>query len=191
VTHGASGFFGIPVTSVFGVQLSGFSAGYYTCLVLLTLTTLFVWRFSRTFAARAMLAVRFDDFAAESMGINAFFTRQLAMALSGVLAGFAGAILVATAVFVAPGNFNLLASFNIGLWVIIGGMASIPGAIAAGGLITLLTEEFRFLSHVSVGLLGVLVLIAVYTRGGVLSDLVADRVARRHGRRMTSEAPHA
>jgi branched-chain amino acid transport system permease protein len=182
VTHGAEGFLGIPTIELFGIALSGFKPGYYACLVLLLVIVIFLALFTTTFAGRAMLAVRFDPLAAQSMGINVLYTRQLSMALSGALAGLSGAVLVATVLIIEPNNFNLVESFNPALWVIIGGMASVAGAVFAGGLIVFVTQEFQSIAEYSVGLSGIVVLLAVYFRGGLFGDLLADRLARRRAR---------
>jgi branched-chain amino acid transport system permease protein len=183
VTRGAEGFLGIPQISIFGVTLSGFTEGYYACLVLVIVMVVFLALFTTTFAGRAMLAVRFDELAAQSMGVHLLYTRQLSMALSGAAAGMSGSILVATVLLIEPNNFNLTESFSPSLWVIIGGMASIPGAIFAGGLLTLVTQEFQSIAKYSIGLTGVIVLLAVYFRGGVFADLYQEWLARRHARR--------
>ncbi len=183
VTRGREGFFGIPPVSVLGVSLDNFKSAYFAVLALLVVTYLVVRRFARTFAGRAMLAVRFDELAARAMGVNVPFTKLLAMAFSSALAGLAGAFLTATVLFIQPSDFDIISSFNISLWVIIGGMASLPGAVIVGGVLAFVTEEFRSLSDYRVGLMGVIVLAAVYFRGGVVSDLVTTRVARRRAGR--------
>jgi branched-chain amino acid transport system permease protein len=182
VTHGAEGFLGIPTVSLFGAPLSGFENGYYTCLVLVVLIVGFLALFTTTFAARAMLAIRYDELAAQSMGIEVLYTRQLSMALSGACAGLSGAALVGTVLLIEPNNFNLVASFNISLWVIIGGMASVPGAVFAGALITFVTQEFGSIAKYSTGLTGIVVLLSVYFRGGVVADIVSEKLARRRAR---------
>jgi branched-chain amino acid transport system permease protein len=185
VTHGVEGFLGIPPITLFGTQLSGFTPGYYTTLTLLALIVVFGALFTTTFAGRAMLAVRFDPLAAQSMGINVLYTRQLSMGLSGALAGLSGSVLVATVLLIEPNNFSLVESFNPSLWVIIGGMASVVGAVFAGALIVFVTQEFQSIADYSVGLTGLIVLLSVYFRGGVVRDLVSDRLARRRVRRET------
>jgi branched-chain amino acid transport system permease protein len=185
VTHGVEGFLGIPPISLAGAQLSGFTPGYYTTLTLLAVIVVFAALFTTTFAGRAMLAVRFDSLAAQSMGINVLYTRQLSMGLSGALAGLSGAVLVATVLLIEPNNFSLVESFNPSLWVIIGGMASIVGAVFAGALIVFVTQEFQSIADYSVGLTGLIVLLSVYFRGGVIRDLVSDRMARRRAREAT------
>lgn len=183
VTKGREGYFGIPQLSLFGMEIDSTEAGYYACLGLLVVTWLVVARFVRTFAARAMLAVRYDEVAAEVMGINVRFTKLLGMALSGALAGMAGSFLVATVLFVKPSSFDLVSSFNIMLWVIIGGMASLSGAVIVAGGLTLVIEEFRELYEYRVGVVGVVVLVAVFYRGGVFGDWLAKARGRRRDRR--------
>lgn len=187
VTHGVEGFLDIPTISLFGQVLSGFKPGYYTTLILLVLIVGFVALLTTTFAGRAMLAVRFDPLAAESMGINVLYTRLLSMGLSGALAGIAGSVLVATVLIIEPNNFNLIESFNTSLWVIIGGMASLPGTVFAAGIITFAMGEFQFLADYSVGLIGIVVLVAVFLRGGVVRDLIEEIMVRRRVRREVAE----
>lgn len=182
VTRGREGFFGIPLQSLFGVEINSSATGYYACLFLLTVTIVVVALFTRTFAARAMLAVRYDEVAARMMGINVAFTKLLAMAMSGGLAGMVGSFLVATVLFVKPSDFNLVASFEVMLWVIIGGMARLLGAVFTAAGLTQITEEFRQLFEYRVGLVGIVVLVAVFFRGGVLGDWIATARGRRRDR---------
>jgi branched-chain amino acid transport system permease protein len=179
VTRGREGFFGIPPQSLFGLDINNFERGYYAALFLLTLTVVIVWRFGRTFASRAMLAIRFDEAAAAANGIDIRFTKLLAMGLSSALAGLAGSILVACVLFIRPGDFDLLKSWDISLWVIIGGMANLPGVVIIGTLLAVVTEGFRSISEYRIGLMGLLVLVAVLLRGGVFRDLWNARIARK------------
>jgi branched-chain amino acid transport system permease protein len=182
LTRGREGFFGIPPQSLFGIAINNFERGYYAALFVLVLTVVIVWRFGRTFATRAMLAVRFDEAAAAASGIDVRFTKLLAMALSSALAGLCGSVLVATLLFIRPGDFDLLKSWDISLWVIIGGMASLPGVVGSAFLLAIVTEGFRSLADYRIGLMGLLVLIAVFLRGGVFRDVWNARVARRAAR---------
>jgi len=189
VTKGREGYFGIPETSIFGMPIDSNRTGYYACLGLLAVTWVIVARFTRTYAARSMLAVRYDEVAAAVMGVNVKANKLAAMALSGALAGLAGSFLVATYLFVKPSSFDFAASFNILLWVIIGGMASLRGAVVVASGLTLFTEEFRSLHQYRTGLLGLVVLVAVFHRGGVLSDWYADARGRHRDRKEVRGAP--
>jgi branched-chain amino acid transport system permease protein len=182
VTRGREGFFGIPTQSLFGIPIDSFQKGYYAALFVLVVTVVIVWRFGRTFASRAMLAIRFDEAAAAANGVDIRFTKLLAMGLSSALAGMAGSILVATLLFIRPGDFDLLKSWDISLWVIIGGMANLPGVVGIAGLLAIVTEGFRGISEFRIGLMGLLVIVAVFLRGGVFRDLWNQRVARKAAR---------
>jgi branched-chain amino acid transport system permease protein len=182
VTRGREGFFGIPSQSLFGIPIDNFEKGYYAALFMLVLTVVIVWRFGRTFASRAMLATRFDEAAAAANGIDIRFTKLFAMTFSSALAGLAGSILVATLLFIRPGDFDLLKSWDISLWVIIGGMANLSGVVAIATLLAVVTEGFRSIAEVRIGLMGLLVLVAVFLRGGVFRDVWNQRIARRAAR---------
>lgn len=172
ITHGREGFANIPIVSLFGFTLDNVTSYYYSTLIVLLLTWLLVARLTGTFAGRAMLAVRHDEIAARAMGINVAFTKLLALTTSSMIAGVGGAFLVATIGYITPLNFDLLPSFNPTIYVIMGGMTNLRGIAVAVALITVVTEELRSIAQFSLALLGIVVLIAVFYRGGVLRDLV-------------------
>lgn len=177
LTRGREGFFGIPVLDLFGISFGEPEAGYYMVLTLLAVIYLFVHRVVHGFVGRAMLVVRYDDIAARSMGIKPLRIRFTAMILSSGLAGVAGGFLVATIQFISPADFNFDSSFIMSLYVIIGGMASLPGAVLVAFVFTILNEQFRGVSDYSVGLVGLTVLLIVFLRGGVFRDMIHRRSA--------------
>jgi branched-chain amino acid transport system permease protein len=172
LTRGREGFFGLPPLDFVGLSFNDPINVYYLCLGLLTLVYVCVHRVTRGFLGRAMLVVRYDEVAARSIGIRPFTMRATAMVLSSALAGLAGAFLVGTLQFISPGDFDFDSSFLMSLYVIIGGMASLGGAVIVTFVFTLLNEEFRGISDYSVGLSGIAVLVAVFIRGGVVRDRV-------------------
>lgn len=180
LTRGREGFFGIPILNLFGLSFGDPQTGYYLVLGLLVVMYLFVHRVTRGFLGRSMLVVRYDDVAARSMGINPFKIRMTAMVLSSSLGGVAGGFLVATIGFIAPADFNFNSSFLLSLYVIIGGMASLPGAVLVTLIFTVLNEQFRGISDYSVGLVGLAVLLATFIRGGVIRDALQGRKASRN-----------
>lgn len=178
LTRGREGFFGIPMLDLFGFSFGDPETGYYLVLTLLAVVYLLVHRITRGFLGRAMLVVRYDDVAARSMGIKPLRIRLTGMILSSALAGVAGGFLVATIQFISPADFNFDSSFIMSLYVIIGGMASLPGAVLVTLVFTVLNEQFRSISDYSVGLVGITVLLIVFLRGGVFRDLLHRRSAR-------------
>lgn len=179
LTRGREGFYGIPALDLFGLSFGDPTTAFYLCLGLLAVLYAIVARIAKGFLGRAMLVVRYDDIAARSMGVRPLAVRTTAMILSSAMAGVAGAFLTATIQFISPSDFNFDASFLLSLYVIIGGMASLPGAVVVAVLFTLLNEEFRSLSDYSVGLTGLAVVIAVFLRGGVIRGYIDERRAHR------------
>lgn len=180
LTRGREGLFGLPEMSFLGLDFDNPVHTYYICIAVLAVVYLFVSRISRSFLGRAMLVVRYDDIAARSMGINPFKIRALALVLSSAPAGLAGAMLVGALQFIQPTDFGFDSSFTFSIYVIIGGMASLPGAVVVAAGFTALNEKFTEISDYRVGLIGVVVLAVVFWRGGVIKDAVQWFIRDRH-----------
>ena len=166
-TRGREGFSGIPEVTLFGVTIDTVTKSYYATLGLFVVCSFLVSRIARSFAGRAMLAVRHDEAAAAMQGISVMYTKLLALGLSAGVAGMAGAFLVAAVLFVSPANFDVLASLNPTIYVMIGGASIAGSALAAGGMV-FVGEQFRTVAEYRLGILGLLVLVAVMIRGGVI-----------------------
>jgi branched-chain amino acid transport system permease protein len=123
---------GIPSFSTFGWVYS------------FTLVTIFiVWRMLKTSQGRAMLSVREDEIAAQSMGVNTTSTKVRAFVLSAFLAGVGGGLFAHFLKFINPATFDLNRSFEMIIMVVMGGMGSVTGAVFAGGFLTFLREALR------------------------------------------------
>lgn len=177
LTRGREGFSGIPEVQLFGVTIDTVTKSYFATLGLFIFCSLLVNRVARSFTGRAMLAVRHDEAAAAMQGISVSYTKLLALAISAGVAGVAGAFLVAAVLFVSPANFDVLASLNPTIYGMIGG-ASIPGSAIAAGALVFVGEQFRGIAEYRLGILGVLVLVAVFVRGGVIPDAFGHLRAR-------------
>lgn len=186
ITRGREGFFGLPKMTLLGLDFNKPVHSYYLCLGLLAVIYVLVHRTSRSFLGRSMLVIRYDELAAQSLGMKPLKMRVLTMVISSSLAGLAGAFLVGSIQFISPGDFDFDPSFMMSLYVIIGGMASLPGAVLVAFGFTLLNEQARGLSDYSVGIVGLTVLIAVFIRGGVARDVVhrmREKIQKKRGKR--------
>jgi branched-chain amino acid transport system permease protein len=92
---------------------------------------------------RGFLAVRDDEIAAEAMGISTTRYKVTAFVVSAFFAGIAGGLYAHFITFIAPEGFNFLKSVDIVVMVILGGMGSTPGVVAAAILLTVLNEFLR------------------------------------------------
>lgn len=97
-------------------------------------------------AGLAADAVRDDDEAARSIGINVVAVRLLSFAWGALIAGVAGALFAHYALYIESGNFNFLISANAVLFVILGGVQTVWGAVVGAIILSLLPEGLRFLS---------------------------------------------
>ncbi|MDL2218782.1 branched-chain amino acid ABC transporter permease [Ruminococcaceae bacterium OttesenSCG-928-O06] len=112
----------------------------------------FVIFFSYTFgtsrSGRAVLAIREDEIAAESSGINTTYYKLLAFVLSAFFVGIAGGMYAHQIGIIAPGKFDFNRSVEILMMVVLGGMGSITGAVISATALTALPELLRSLGKV-------------------------------------------
>jgi branched-chain amino acid transport system permease protein len=135
-------FFGIPFTNgeggfaaTFGLEFNGMHRiifFYYLILALALLTNFVTMRLRKLPVGRAWEALREDEIACRSLGINTTNTKLTAFALGAMFGGFAGSFFAVRQGFVSPESFNFLESAIILAIVVLGGMGSQIGvAIAA------------------------------------------------------------
>lgn len=166
VTKGTFGISSIPKATLFGIPFDATAGGFaklfnlpissayykiflfYLILALCMLTAYVTIRLRRMPIGRAWEALREDEIACRSLGINTVTTKLTAFATGAMFAGFAGSFFAARQGFVSPESFVFLESAVILAIVVLGGMGSLTGiAIAAivmvGG--TELLREMSFL----------------------------------------------
>jgi len=136
VTNGALGLKGIPpiinLWWTFGLAL-------ITIIVILSLIN--------SSYGRALKAIREDEIAAESMGINLFKHKVLAFIIGAFFAGIGGGLLANLLGTIDPLMFRFTLTFNILLIIVLGGMGSVTGTIIAAFVITIAGEALRFLDE--------------------------------------------
>jgi branched-chain amino acid transport system permease protein len=148
-TAGDGGFakmFGLPMSSVYYKIFL-----YYLILLLALLTAWVTIRLRRMPIGRAWEALREDEIACRSLGINTTTTKLTAFATGAMFGGFAGSFFAARQGFVSPESFVFLESAIILAMVVLGGMGSLVGiAIAAAVMIggTELLRELEFLKRI-------------------------------------------
>lgn len=107
-------------------------------------TVLFVANLLRGSFGRAIISIREDEIAAESMGIYTFKYKTLTFFFGAAFAGLAGALFSHTTQFISPTNFVFMQSVIILLMIILGGLGSTTGAIVGAIVLTVLPEFLRF-----------------------------------------------
>ena len=102
---------------------------YYFCLLVMLVMFALAWNLLRGRIGRAMVAIRDQHVAAEAMGVNTAMVKSLAFGVSAMYTGIAGALGAIAIQFVAPDSFNIFLSITFLVGIVVGGLASIPGAI--------------------------------------------------------------
>jgi branched-chain amino acid transport system permease protein len=129
---------------IFGVDFSG-PQKYYYALLLITLAIIAVnVRLQDSRIGRAWEAIREDEIAAKSMGINTRNIKLLAFAMGASFGGLAGGLFASIQGFISPESFSLLESIMVVSMVVLGGMGNIAGVILGAVLLTGLPEVIRF-----------------------------------------------
>ena len=127
LTGGTPGLMGIPKYSTFTVV--------YIAVIL---TCVLIHMMMKSRHGRAILSIRENEIAAEACGIHVTYYKVMAFAVSAFFAGIAGALYAGFQGLLVPGSFNFMASINILVMVVLGGMGSMIGAIIAAAVLTAL-----------------------------------------------------
>ena len=159
----AEGLSGIPFLSIGGFAFNTPFRRYFLvwtfCLIILLISQNIV----RSRTGRALRAIHGNEAAAESIGINITQFKVKVFVLSAVYASLAGSLFAHHMPSISPQPFDFLASVKLVVMAVIGGLASIWGAIFGAGTITILSEELLVrltqLAPVAYGLILVLVMI--------------------------------
>ncbi len=171
-SFGPSGIANIPRPSLpgfdFGLKQST-NLTYYIILVFVIVTIFVVRRLEDSRLGRSWVAMREDEIASESMGIDIAKAKLAAFALGAFWAGVAGVIFAGKTTFINPASFTMWESIIVLCMVVLGGLGSIPGVIAGALIMTLLPEYLRAFSELRMIIFGaVLVLMMVFKPGGII-----------------------
>ena len=115
--------------SLFGQPLSPDRWLYFFTLAVTAVMFVLAWNLLRGRVGRALVAIRDHPIAATAMGINLPIFKSLAFGVSAAFTGVAGALGAVVVAFVSPDSFTVNLSIFLLVGVVVGGLASIPGAI--------------------------------------------------------------
>ncbi|MDH3319574.1 MAG: branched-chain amino acid ABC transporter permease [Betaproteobacteria bacterium] len=113
----------------FGLPLNADQWLYFFTLAVAVLMFVLAWNMLRGRVGRAMVAIRDHHIAAEAMGVNTAMVKSLTFGVSAMYTGIAGALGAIAIQYVAPDSFNFFLSIMFLVGIVVGGLASISGAI--------------------------------------------------------------
>ena len=136
ITKGTQGMNPIGLPEVLGVQFAVDPVPWYYLIVTVLLISVVITSRLRTARiGRAWAAMREDEVAAASMGINLVTTKLFAFSLGASFSGFAGSIWASYLQVIAPEQFDFSVSIFVLCMIILGGLGNIGGVIAGGVLL--------------------------------------------------------
>lgn len=163
-THGALGVTGIPPLSAFGYEATSARAVYWICLAALVAFALLQSRLAASHIGRTLRALRDDEVAARSHGVEIARYKSLAFAFAGFGEGVSGAISAHLFSYLNNQTFDSQLSLLAVTMAILGGMGNILGAIVGALALVTLPEVFRFAAEYRILIYGVVLLLLVRFR---------------------------
>ena len=139
---GAAGFKGIPHHTTFA-----------WVFFIMLFTLFFIKNFVNSNHGRACLAIRENEIAAESMGVNTTKYKVMAFTIGAAVAGVAGGLFAHCFYLISPASFTFMQTFNYLIMVVMGGLGSITGSIAGAFVVTFISAalaswpEFRMIIY--------------------------------------------
>jgi len=178
-------FFGLDYSSIHRIVFL-----YYLILLLALATNAFTIRIRKLPIGRAWEALREDEIACRSLGINPTNTKLTAFAIGAMFGGFAGSFFATRQGFISPESFTFIESAVILAIVVLGGMGSQIGVVVAAVLLIGGTEVFRELEEYRMLAFGAaMVAIMVWRPRGLLAHREPTLRLVRRRRKSDKEAP--
>ncbi len=182
-TGGSQGIILSKPRAPFGLPLSPDQWLYFLALAVLAVLLLVGWNLLRGRTGRAIVAIRDNPIAAEAMGVNSALYKSLTFGVSACYTGIAGAIGGLAVAFVAPDTFNVFLSITFLVGIVIGGLASVSGALFGALFIQFVPNYAQDISKAAPwAIYGVFLIGFMYVMPRGVSGflrLVAGRIRRR------------
>jgi branched-chain amino acid transport system permease protein len=177
VTGGPSGLTGIPKLAVLGRVVSSDQAYYYVVWATVLLLFVLAQNLVRSRVGRALRAIHTSETAAAVLGVDTERFKIGVFILSGFYAAVAGALYAHYVTFVSPGTFGFHTSIQLVTMVVVGGMASLWGAVAGATFLTALPEALRAIEDYDILVYGAMLILCMMFLPGGLAEGV-ERWAR-------------
>ncbi len=180
ITGGTPGLLNIPKYSGFFVV---FAAVAVTCYVIHTIM--------HSRHGRAILSIRDNEISADACGINLTYYKVFTFAVSAFFAGVAGALYAGYQGSLFPKSFDFMASINILVMVVLGGMGSMLGSAVAATVLTALPLVMQSLSEYRMVIYSLLLIIVMifkpsglmgqydFSFTGIIENIMNGRLFRR------------
>ena len=178
ITGGFGGFFNIPKPGFGDFVFDDNFKFYYIFLAVMLIILAITYRLRLSPLGRIWISMGDNEDLSSSLGINIFFHKLLAFAVGSFFAGIAGSLYAAYANFISPESFTLRHTIYYLSILIVGGLESISGAIAATVIFTLFSSYLMALYPWDMVIFGLIIVLFVNLIPGGLGerfDLLRNR----------------
>lgn len=160
-TGGAQGLTGFASAQLMQMSKHEFSAYVYFVMVA---CVAFLVLLARSRHGRAIISIRENEIAAESVGVNSTKYKVTGFAISAMIGGIGGGLFAFHMGFLQPSMFGFMKSVDILVMVVLGGMGSMTGSVAAAGVFTWLPELLRDFDEYRMVAYAVLLIVVMIVR---------------------------
>jgi branched-chain amino acid transport system permease protein len=143
--------------------------GIVPIMISLPILTYLVWRLTHTRLGQAWAAIREDELAASSNGINVPVYKMIAFIISAILAGYAGALETHINFYIDPLEYSVTRTIQILTFAVVGGTTNVIGPIVGAVFLTSLPEVVRqFAAYRDVVNGVILILVIIFRPQGIV-----------------------
>jgi branched-chain amino acid transport system permease protein len=155
------------------------ASNYYVAAISMLVIIFALWIFADSKFGIVLHAIRDDEVAARASGINTLRYKLMVFAIAGAAAGFAGALFAHYLRVAGPSTLEVALSFQVVIWGIFGGVATVYGPVAAVFILYPLTEwlgSFRAFGELRLLIFASIVLLVLLFMPRGLSPWVRDKI---------------
>ncbi|WP_372621130.1 branched-chain amino acid ABC transporter permease [Falsiroseomonas sp.] len=164
----------VPRAALFGWVIRGGESFYWITGGALLLGVWVALNLQHSPSGRALAALHDSEVAARTVGIDVARHKLRAFVIAAVYGAVAGGLLALLNGFVTPDAAGFLASIEYVTMVVIGGLASVPGAVVGAALLVLLPQALTFLHEYEQAVIGLLIMLfMIFLRIGIVPGLAA------------------
>ena len=180
LTGGSFGLLGIPWPALGPLKLNSELDVYYLSLIVLVIVYVACYRLVMSRFGRGLQAIMLDEDAARASGINVTLYKSKCFIVSAVITGFAGSLFAHHSRYLNPNDFTFFRSIDILIMAVIGGIGSLPGAVAGAFIVILLPEYLRAFDQWRLVIYGALLIVFVSFGKGGVAGLFEQAAAKRY-----------
>lgn len=179
-TRGPMGISAIPGIALGGGTGASDIVNYYAVALAALVAAFVLGRLTHSYYGNALRAVREDDQCASSMGLNVVTLKIQSFAVACFFAGVAGALWAHTTGYISPADFRFSESILILAMIVVGGLGSLPGAVAGAIIMIGLPEVLRPVGDYRMIVVGAVMFLSIlFLPRGLLGETPVLAVVRR------------